>query len=121
MAGKGYISVVAGKEFNFGELFAMVREYFANELSVDGFHDIVVQLTGVIQTFVSEIDPSDFKQSHAYEALAYATLATFFLREYAKFNDREYAEVQSELADAWSQLMMMLDAKGIEVTIPFPS
>jgi len=72
MAGKGYISVVAGKEFNFGELLAMVREYFA-------------------------------------------------LREYAKFNNREYAEVQTEFADAWSQLMMMLDAKGIEVTIPFPS
>lgn len=119
MAGKGYISVVAGKEFNFGEFFEMLREYFANDLSADGFHDMVVQLTGLLQTFTGEINPSDFKQSHGYEALAYGTLAIMFLKRYAKFNDREYSEVRSELEEAWGQLMMMLEYKGLENTIPF--
>ena len=119
MAGKGYTSVIAGKEFSFGEFFEMVREYFSNDLSADGFHDLVVQLTGLVQTLVSEIEPEDFRQSHAYEALAYGTLATVFLNEYSRFNDREYSEVRSELAEAWSQLMRMLEHKGLENSIPF--
>ncbi|HEV2706770.1 MAG TPA: hypothetical protein VGV59_12655 [Pyrinomonadaceae bacterium] len=120
MEGKGYISVVAAKEFNFGSFLDNLREYFDGERSADLLHDLVNQFIGIVQTLMGEINLSEFRQSHAFEALAYGTLAGFFLKEYEKFNDREYSERRDELARAWSQLMEILKDKGVEDTIPFP-
>lgn len=120
MTGKGYDSVVAGKEFFYLSVLPNLKEYFEEEHSADLLHDLVNELTGLVQTLVGEIPTAGFTQAHAFEALAYGTLAGFFLKEYEKFNDPGYAERRNDLAEAWSQLMAILEAKGEEDTIKFP-
>lgn len=120
MTGKGYDSVVAGKEFFFLSVLPNLKEYFEEERSADLLHDLVNEFTGLVQTFVGEIPPTGFTQAHAFEAVAYGTLAGFFLKEYEKFNDSGYSDRRNDLAEAWSQLMTLLKAKGEEDTIKFP-
>lgn len=120
MAGKGYSSVVAGKEFFFESFFDNLRDYYLDEPSADSIHDQVTQLIGMAQTFIDEIDTREFSQNHAYEALAYLALAGFFLKEFEKFRDSEYSERRTELADTWNQVMSRLQSKGLESIIPFP-
>src|SRR5438552_2167226 len=121
MAGKGYESVDAGRHLNFGGLWDLMQEYYSGSITADGLHDLVNQLTGMVQTFVDEIDDRQFNQGYAYEALAYATLAVEFLRQFQKSGDSEVAARRADLAIAWEGLMSKLERKGLEPMIPFPA